>query len=81
METYILEFMKRNDLLRKYKFGIQNCTLAFLLLDIAGLEGKEKQIALTAVSFSKPDEMCHSMQQPRKEFLGSEKVLSLGVEY
>lgn len=79
METYILEFVKRNAVLTKYKVSIPKCILAFKLLDNAGLDLKEKQIVLTAVSFSEPDKMFASMQQALKKFFGSQEVLSLGA--
>ena len=63
MEKYILEFGKRNTALTKFKVSIPSSILAFKLLDNAGLEIKDKQIVLTAVSFSEPDRMFHSMQQ------------------
>lgn len=79
MEKYILEFVKRNAVLSKYKVVIPNCILAFKILDNAGLEIKDKQIVLTAVSFSEPDKMFDSMQQALKKFFGSQEVLSLGA--
>lgn len=80
MEKYILEFLKRNAVLGKYhKVSIPNCILAFKLLDNAGLDVKEKQIVLTAVSFSEPDKMFESMQHALKAFFGSQEVLSLGA--
>lgn len=48
-------------------------------MDNAGLEIKDKQIVLTAVSFSKPEKMFDSMQQPLKTFFGSQEVLSVGA--
>lgn len=47
----------------KYKVSIPKYILAFKLLDNAGLEVKDKQIVLTAVSFSDPDKMFDSIQQ------------------
>jgi len=79
MEKYILEFVKRSAVLGKYKVSIPKCILAFKLLDNAGLEVKDKQIVLTAVSFSDPDRMFDSMQQALKKFFGSQEVLSLGA--
>ena len=38
MEKYILEFVKRNTALEKFKVSIPKCILAFKLLDCAGLE-------------------------------------------
>ncbi|KAK4305735.1 hypothetical protein Pmani_022381 [Petrolisthes manimaculis] len=77
MEKYILEFVKRNAVLEKYKVSIPKCILAFKLLDNAGLDIKDKQIVLTAVSFSEPEKMFDSMQQALKKFFGSQEVLSL----
>ncbi|KAK4298165.1 hypothetical protein Pmani_029465 [Petrolisthes manimaculis] len=79
MEKYILEFVKRNAVLEKYKVSIPKCILAFKLLDNAGLDIKDKQIVLTAVSFSEPEKMFDSMQQALKKFFGSQEVLSLGA--
>lgn len=77
MEKYILEFARRNAALGKYNVSIPKCILAFKLVDSAGLEVKDKQIVLTAVSFSDPDKMFDSMQQALKKFFGSQEVLSL----
>ncbi|KAK4294458.1 hypothetical protein Pmani_032911 [Petrolisthes manimaculis] len=79
MEKYILEFVKRNAVLEKYKVSIPKCILAFKLLDNARLDIKDKQIVLTAVSFSEPEKMFDSMQQALKKFFGSQEVLSLGA--
>lgn len=73
MEKYILEFVKRNAVLEKYKVSISKCILALKLLDNAGLEIKDKQIVLTAVSFSKPKKMFDSMQQAIKKFFGKSR--------
>ena len=79
MEKYILEFGKRNTVLGRYKVVIPKCILASKLLDSAGLEVKDKQIVLTAVSFSEPDKMFDSMQQALKKFFGSQEGLSLSA--
>ena len=79
MEKYILEFDKRSKALSRHNVVIPKCILAFKLLDSAGLDVKEKQIVLTAVTFSEPDTMYDSMQLALKKFFGSQEVLSLAA--
>lgn len=79
MERYILEFVKRWTVLEKYRVSISKSILAFKLLDSAGLNVKDKQIVLTAVSFSEPDKMLDSMEAALKKYFGSQEVLSLGT--
>ena len=55
---------------------IPKCILAFKLLDSARLDVKEKQIVLTAVTFSEPDKMYDSMQLALRKFFGSQEILS-----
>lgn len=79
MEKYILEFVKRWTVLEKHNVSISKSILAFKLLDSAGLDVKDKQLVLTAVSFSQPEKMLDSMQAALKKFFGSQEVLSLGA--
>ena len=76
MDNYISEFMRRNNELTKHDVKIPNSILAFKMLDNAGLDFKEKQIALTAVSFDDKNRMLELMQQSLKKFFGSQEVFS-----
>ena len=77
MEKYIEDFDKRSRALNKYKITIPNSILAFKLLDCAGLEVKDKQIVLTAVTFTEPEKMYDLMKSALRKFFGSQEVLSL----
>ena len=72
MESYILEFLKRYKAVKKHKIEIPNCVLAFILLDCAGLELRDKQLVLTAVNFDKPDELLDQMGTALKKFFGEQ---------
>ena len=80
MEKYILEFDKRSKALCKYKVDIPNCILAFKILDCAGLDIKEKQLVLTAVTFDNPNMMYDLMKSALRKFFGSQEILSLNSE-
>ena len=74
MDNYISEFMRRNNELKKHDVKIPNSILAFKMLDNAGLDFKDKQMALTAVSFDDKEKMLELMQQSLKKFFGSQEV-------
>ena len=74
MDNYISEFMRRNNDLKKHDVKIPNSILAFKMLDNAGLDFKDKQMALTAVSFDDKEKMLELMQQSLKKFFGSQEV-------
>ena len=76
MDNYISEFMRRNNELTKHDVKIPKSILAFKMLDNAGLDFKDKQIALTAVSFDDKDKILDLMQTSLKKFFGSQEVLS-----
>ena len=76
MDNYISEFMRRNNELTKHDVKIPNSILAFKMLDNAGLDFKDKQIALTAVSFDDKNKMLELMQQSLKKFFGSQEACS-----
>ncbi|KAK7907197.1 hypothetical protein WMY93_015809 [Mugilogobius chulae] len=50
MVDYIVEFERRYNRLQKFKMELPDAVLAFKLLDTAGLNIKDKQLALTACS-------------------------------
>ena len=77
MDEYISEFRRRNNDLKKYKVSIPNCILAFKMLDNANLDVKEKQIALTAVSYDDETVMLDLMEQSLKKFFGSQEVFAM----
>ena len=76
MDNYISEFMRRNNELTKHDVKIPNSILAFKMLDNAGLDFKDKQIALTAVSFDDKEKMLELMQQSLRKFFGSQEAYS-----
>ena len=51
MASYISEFKRRYITLKKIKSTISGGILAFILLDGAGLDYKDKQLVLTGVSY------------------------------
>ena len=55
MDSYISEFMRRNNEMKKFKSTISGSILAFMLLDNVGLDFKDKQLVLTGVSFEDED--------------------------
>ena len=72
IETYILEFLKRYKAMKKFKIEIPNCVLAFILLDCAGLEQRDKKLVLTAVNFEESDKLLDQMSAALKKFFGEE---------
>ena len=76
MDHYISEFMRRNNEMKKYNVKIPNSILAFKLLDNASLDFKDKQIALTAVSFEDEEKILDLMQQSLKKFFSSQEAFS-----
>ncbi len=48
MQDYIVEFERRYNRMRKFQMELPDAVLAFKLLDTAGLNVKDKQLALTA---------------------------------
>ena len=72
IETYILEFLKRYKAMKKFKIEIPNCVLAFILLDCAGLEHRDKKLVLTAVNFEESDKLLDQMSAALKKFFGEQ---------
>ena len=72
IEAYILEFLKRYKVVKKFKIEIPNSVLAFILLDCAGLEYRDKQLVLTAVNFNEPDKLLDQMVSALKKFFGAQ---------
>ena len=72
IEAYILEFLKRYKAVAKFKIEIPKCILAFILLDCAGLEHRDKQLVLTAVNFADPDKLLDQMSSALKKFFGAQ---------
>lgn len=68
IESYILEFDKKHKKISKHGIVILDSVTAFKLLDCAGLSHRDKQLALTAVDYSKPDIMFQQMIQALKKF-------------
>ena len=48
MTNYLIDFEQRYNRMRKYDMVLPDAVLAFKLLDTACLDGREKQLALTA---------------------------------
>ena len=71
IEAYILEFLKRYKALKKFKIEIPNSVLAFILLDCAGLECRDKQLVLTAVNYNEPEKLLDQMSSALKKFFGA----------
>ena len=76
MDNYMSEFMRRNNDMKKYNVKIPNSILAFMLLDNAGLDFKDKQLAVTGVSFEDEDKMLDLMQKSLKKSFSSQDIFS-----
>lgn len=63
MMDYIIEFERRYNKLRKFKMELPDAVLAFKLLDTAGLNVKDKQLALTACSTVTFDNMKSALKR------------------
>ena len=76
IDSYISEFTKRNNAMKKFKSTISGSILAFMLLDNAGLDYKDKQLVLTGVSFEDESKMLELMQKSLKKYCSSQEVFS-----
>ena len=74
MDEYIGLFERKVGELKKRGIVLPDVVLAMQLLDSSALEQKDKQIVLTAVDYSKKDEMYAQMQSSLRTFFG-EKVM------
>lgn len=63
MVDYIIEFERRYYKIRKFKMELPDAELAFKLLDITGLNTKDKQLALTACSTISFDNMKSALKR------------------
>ena len=73
IDSYISEFMRKNNELQKY-VKVPKSIVAFKMLDNAGLNFADKQIALTAVSFEEEEKLVDLMMQSLRKFFGSQEV-------
>ena len=74
MDDYIAEFMRRNNKLAKYEVKIPKSILSLMLLNNAGLQLRDKQIALTGVSFDDKEGMLDNMEKSLIKFFGSQEM-------
>ena len=72
MDAYILEFVKRYKIVKKFKIEIPSSVLAFILLECTGLEHRDKQLVLTAVDYSEPNNLLDQMSAAIKKFFGAQ---------
>ena len=63
MASYISEFTRRYISLKKFKSTISGGNVAFILLDNAGLDYKDKQLVLTGVSYEDESKMLDQMEK------------------
>ena len=84
MDEYIGLFERKVGELKKEGIVLPVVVLAMQLLDSSALEQKDKQIVLTAVDYSKKDEMYPKMQSSLRKFFGGQvmpcKVVSSGLK-
>ncbi|PIK48554.1 hypothetical protein BSL78_14579 [Apostichopus japonicus] len=71
MEEFLNEYEKKVKELKK-GVTLPEVVLAMQLIDGAGLDKKEKQIVLTAVDYSKKEEMYDQMKQALRKFFGDQ---------
>ena len=76
MESYISEFTRRYITLKKFKSTISGGILAFILLDNAGLDYKDKQLVLTGVSFEDESKMLDQMEKSLMKYCSSQEIFS-----
>lgn len=74
MEQFLNESEKKIKELKKEGIALPEVVLAMQLLDGAGLDKKEKQIVLTAVDYSKKEEMYDQMKQALRKFFGEQAM-------
>ena len=77
IDNYISEFYKRYNELRKF-VELPKSITGFTLLNNAGLDAKEKQMALTAVSFTDKDKILDQTKAALLKFFGCSAVTSHG---
>ncbi|PIK35988.1 hypothetical protein BSL78_27179 [Apostichopus japonicus] len=79
MEEFLNEYEKKVKELKKEGVTLPEVVLAMQLIDGAGLDKKEKQIVLTAVDYSKKEEMYDQMKQALRKFF-DDQAMSTVVE-
>ena len=70
MDQFLNEYEKRVKELKKEGITLPEVVLAMQLIDSAGLDKKDKQIVLTAVDYSKKEEMYDQMKNALRKFFG-----------
>ncbi|PIK40871.1 hypothetical protein BSL78_22301 [Apostichopus japonicus] len=73
---FLNEYEKKVKELKKEGVTLPEVVLAMQLIDGAGLDKKEKQIVLTAVDYSKKEEMYDQMKQALRKFFGDQAMSS-----
>ena len=79
IEEYIVEFDRLYIRAKKRGMKLPESVLAFKLLDFAGISNTEKQLVLTAVDYSKQDQIFKSMAASMRKFLGKQSVTQRGI--
>ena len=77
IDNYISEFYKRYNELRKF-VELPKAITGFILLSNAGLDAKEKQMALTAVSFTDKEKILDQTKAALLKFFGCAAIASHG---
>ena len=77
IDNYISEFYKRYNELRRF-VELPKAITGFILLNNAGLDAKERQMALTAVSFTDKEKILDQTKAALMKFFGCDAVTSQG---
>ena len=77
IDNYISEFYKRYNELRKF-VELPKAITGFILLSNAGLDANEKQMALTAVSFTEKEKILDQTKASLLKFFGRGAIASHG---
>ena len=77
IDNYISEFYKRYNELRRF-VELPKAITGFILLNNAGLDAKERQMALTAVSFTDKEKILDQTKAALLKFFGHTAVASHG---
>ena len=72
MDQFLNEYEKKVKELKKQGITLPEVVLAMQLLDSAGLDKKDKQIVLTAVDYTKKEEMYEQMKKALRKFFGEQ---------
>ena len=74
MDQFLSDYEKKTKELKKQGIVLPVVVMAMQLIDSAGLDKKDKQIVLTAVDYSKKEEMYEQMKSALRKFFGEQAM-------